>query len=284
MNGLKTVISINIKRIISFTLILFIVTLVVGCSETGKLAARDIVEEHATDRYEGATKAVAETTVAAATQAGGFGPNFKFTVDINGADIVDTRKQIQYGGFTFQIEDLKLGNTIYDVNTIMTQEEADTYCQYLLNRTTDSTVKSDGTFGDKDTQMVFMKCKIKNNSAYSVNCKMAPNVCGLQNSKTWGTSNICIYGFSGRHELYTDPRIGIPERTTYTYAPGEELETVFILGFYQYGNPSKLILGYQDEGADIYLSTEFLSNRSPGGKLATGSFLFPIFKGGKLVN
>ena len=276
------------KRIISFTLLILIATLVAGCSDTGRQAARDIVEEHATDRYEGATKATkaaTETKVATAAQDYGFGtPNFKFTVDINGADIVDTKKQIQYGGFTFQIEDLKLGNTIYDVNTIMTQEEADTYCQYLLNRTTDFTVKSDGTFGDKDTQMVFMKCNIKNNSAYSANCKMAPNVCGLQNGKTWGTSNICIYGFSGRHELYTDPRIGIPERTTYTFAPGEELETVFILGFLQQSNTSKLIFGYLDEGVDIYLSTEFLSNRSPGGKLANGSYLFPIFKGGQLVN
>jgi len=276
------------KRIISFTLLILIATLVAGCSDTGRQAARDIVEEHATDRYEGATKATkaaTETKVATAAQDYGFGtPNFKFTVDINGADIVDTKKQIQYGGFTFQIEDLKLGNTIYDVNTIMTQEEADTYCQYLLNRTTDSTVKSDGTFGDQDTQMVFMKCKIKNNAAYSVNCRMGPTTYGLQNGKTWGPGNTVIFCFSGRHELYTDPSIGLPSRTSYTFAPGEEMETVFMLGVLQNGSPNKLIFGYLDEGVDIYLSSEFLSNGSSGSKLPNGSFLFPIFEGGKLVN
>jgi hypothetical protein len=41
---------------------------------------------------------------------------------------------------------------------------------------------------------------------------------------------------------------------------GEELETVFLLGFFQYGKPNKCIYEYEDNGIDVYLSTESLSN------------------------
>jgi len=270
------------KRIISFTLLILIVSLVAGCSDTGKQAARDIVEEHATDRYEGSTKA---TKVVDETQAQVFDiTNFKSKVDAKGAETVDTKAQIQYNGFTFQIEDLKLGDTIYGVNSMMSQDEANSYCQWLLSGEGNSTAKSDGTFGTKNTQLVFLKCRFKNNSTSSVTLRMAPTVYGLQDGKTWGPGVVMVYGFSGRHELYTDPRIGIAERGTYTFIPGEELDTVFMLGFGQMGNPSSLDFAYTNEGVDIYLSSQFLSNESVGSKLPTGSFLLPIFKGGQLVN
>ena len=49
-------------------------------------------------------------------------------------------------------------------------------------------------------------------------------------------------------------------------------------------DPSSLDFAYTNEGVDIYLSSQFLSNESVGSKLPTGSFLLPIFKGGQLVN
>jgi len=87
-----------------------------------------------------------------------------------------------------------------------------------------------------------MKCKLKNNSATFVTLRMASTAYGLQDRKNWELWEAMVSGFSGRHELYTYPRIGIAERGTYTFTPGEELDTVFILGFRQKGDTSSLNL------------------------------------------
>jgi hypothetical protein len=287
--GMQTVTFTKIKYVVNVVVVVSLAVTVafavVGCSDKGKQAARNIVEEHTTDFYANVTKGTKASTESSSTgsDSGGFGSDFKYTVDINGAKIVDTKEQIQYNGLSFQIEDLNYGDTIYDVNKVLSQTEADEFCKYLLDGNGTIKVEPDGTCDTKGVQLLFIKCKIKNNSTNEYRCNMAPNACACKNGDIWGKSEILIYDFFGRHDPYTNTKTGIANKTTHLFQPGEELETVFVLGIFQYGKPSKCIFGYKDEGVDIYLSTEFLSNRSPGGKLAYGSYLFPIYKGGELV-
>jgi len=279
--GIQTVISIKKKKWICYFVFLTIPFFISGCSssDSGKQSAYEIRDQLNAGINVEATKSTSLQTQPSANN------NQKKAVNAKGANIVNAGDTINYLGFSLQIEGVQLGNTIYDVSNIMSKDEADEYCKWVLSGEANGKIQQDGTFKGHD-QLAFIKCRIKNNNNSLTRINMMPDFYGVKNSK-WGLVAIGAFGYSGKHESYYDSQTGITVKQDYVFEPGEELETVFMIGMSKIeGNFDLISYRYSDENVDIYMASDFLNGKSsgPSSDVPTGDYLIPIFKNGQATN
>jgi len=289
-DGIQTLIHIKRKKWFFCYVFLTIPFFISGCSssDSGKQLAYEIRDQLNADINVDATKAASLQNQPSANSDG----TQKKAVNAKGANIVNARETINIYGFSLQVEDFQFGNTIYDVCNIMSKDKADEYCKWVLNGGTNWPLLPDGTFKsgtDKSNdQLAFIKCRIKNNNDSATRLDMGPDFYGVKDGK-WGYVTMAAYAFSGKHVPYYNPKTGITSKTTYTFEPGEELETVFmVMMSKEESNGDIITYRYFDENVDIYMASGFLNENEVGvghsSDLPPGTYLIPIIKNGKAVN
>jgi len=174
--GMQTVISIR-KKCFCFVF-LAIPFLIFGCSSSnsGKQSAYEIRDQLKAEINIDATKSTSLQNQPSTNS----NDNQKKAVNAKGANVVNAGDTINYMGFSLQIEDIQLGDTIYDVSNIMSKDEADEYCKWLLSGESTWIVQQDGTFNVRDEQLAFVKCKIKNNNNSLTRIHMVPTFMELK--------------------------------------------------------------------------------------------------------
>lgn len=247
-----------------------------GCTAGGREEASRIQEEFN-------TQGMAETKKAQ-EEASNPRESMEFDIDMSEIKLVDAKDEVSYNGFTLQVTGIERGETIYDVRSLMSEEDARAYCEGIASGEFlyGWTLQPDGTFktGAKDDgYLYFIRCRIKNNNDTTVWFHMTTIFYGITGKGHVGGIPTATYAYSGRHEYHHDPLTNVTSNEKYAFAPGEELETVFMVNFIEADKYDRTI----DEGrltdVDVYLSSEMLRGIPMGGssQLRAGTHLIPIF-------
>lgn len=248
-----------------------------GCTAKGREEASRIQEEFNTQVIEETKK----------TQEPVSNPRLEIE-GLNEIQLVEAQDTVSYNGFTLQVTGIERGETIYDVRSLMSEEEARAYCDGIASGAflTGRSLQPDGTFkvGSKDDgYLYFVRCKIKNNRDAAVDFYMTTIFYGITGKGHVGWIPTVTYAYSGRHEQRYDSQTGVTTSRIYTFQPGEELETVFMINFIEAQKYDRSIDETQLVDVDVYLSSMMLKGIPQGGGniLPAGTHLIPIFTDGK---
>lgn len=213
--------------------------------------------------------------------------SMKFDVDMSKIKMVGAKDEVSYNGFTLQVTGVERGETIYDVKSLMSEEEAKAYCEGVASGAflNGMELQPDGTFKDgmkDDGYLYFIRCRIKNNNDAVVNFYMTTIFYGITGKGHVGWIPTVTYAYSGRHEQHHDPATGVTTNAEYVFLPGEELETVFMINFIDAPKYDRAIDESQLADVNVYLSSEMLKGAAHGGgsNLWPGTHLIPIFTDG----
>lgn len=188
-------------------------------------------------------------------------------------DILKYRESCQYGDFSFVIEDVLLTDNANNIKQITDNENSDAFVNYLVNVLYDNNSKfeSTGKVKQSDSSCLFIKVRMKNESATRISKCINPIIYNMSEDKVFSYIKAISTCAFDRTEYLTK----IDKNCLfYNFEPGEEIETVI---FIYVQNPKNTL-------KNVYMSASFLSDNGKMNPNAVpvGCYMMPLnIKDGK---